>query len=69
MVIVKEEDITNSAWPLARVTELIPGKDGPITKVCPLPLETSPTPDEEIVLKHNPVHRPTLATTGGYTLY
>ena len=50
---------SNSAWPLARVTEVIPGKDVPITKVCPLPLETSPTPDAEIVLEHKPVHRRT----------
>ena len=28
MVIVKEDDITNYLWPLARISEVIPGEGG-----------------------------------------
>ena len=55
MVILRDELLPSTRWPLARVIEVLPGPDGlvrvvtlrtikglikrPITKICPLPVE------------------------------
>lgn len=56
IVILKEDNTSPTIWPLARINQIFPGKDGltrvvelrtatttlkrPITKVCPLPINT-----------------------------
>lgn len=61
LVLVKEDNLATTKWPLGRITKVHPGPDGkvrvvtlkmkdgekmrPIVKICPLPLDTNPSPN------------------------
>lgn len=62
IVILKEDNVSPTSWPLARITEIFPGKDGltrvvevrtatttlkrPIAKICQLPMNDQTVHDE-----------------------